>query len=273
VLARLVEARSDTGDFTGSGIDELFHELRLPAPSKVSNVLAQLERKALIRRGRDRGLWRVTPEGQAAVEEIMTGVELATLAAEASVGGTQLGGAQHAVILPEMGAPPGLLPVLRTFLQEHPFDTNVFGMTRFPDEERDEDIDPVGPALDVAREVCAAHGLEFHLASDRAMDDDLWTNIAAHMWASKYGIAFFEDMAEPKRGINYNLTIEVGGMLVAGRRTAMLKDESIATMPTDLVGKIYKPIKITKPVTVAKVLHKWIRDDLNLGACAKCPAK
>jgi hypothetical protein len=207
----------------------------------------------------------------AAVERLMTGVELATLAAEASVGGTQLGGSRQAVIAPEMGAPPGLLHVLGTFISEHPFDRNVFGMTRFPDEERADDIDPVGPVLDVAREVCVDHGLEFHLASDRAMDDDLWTNIAAHMWASRYGIAFFEDLAEPKRGVNYNLTIEVGGMLVTGRRCALLKDDSIDRMPTDLVGKIYKSVKIAKPSTVAKVLHRWMRDDLNLGSCPNCP--
>jgi hypothetical protein len=271
VLARLAEARSEAGSFTAGVVDELFHELRLPPPAKTSNAVLAHEKKGNVRRGSDRGLWLVTPQGVAAVERLMTGVELASLAAEASVGGTQLGGARHAVIPPEMGAPPGLLNALGTFLSQHPFDLNVFGMTRFPDEERTDDIDPVAPALDVAREVCAEHGLEFHLASDRAMDDDLWTNIAAHMWASKYGIAFFEDLADPKRGINYNLSIEVGGMLVTGRRCALLKDESIERMPTDLVGKIYKPVNLAKPSTVEKALHRWIRDDLNLGPCPRCP--
>lgn len=150
--------------------------------------------------------------------------------------------------------------------------TNVFGMTRFPDEDQAEPIDPVRPALKVARSVCELHGLEFHLASDRAMDDDLWTNIAAHMWASRYGIAFFEDLATPKRGVNYNLTVEVGGMLMTGRRCALLKDRSIERMPTDLVGKIYKPVQLQKPSTVEGALHAWIRDDLALGPCHECKA-
>ncbi len=102
------------------------------------------------------------------------------------------------------------------------------------------------------------------------MDDDLWTNIAAHMWASRYGIAFFEDLATPQRGVNYNLTIEVGGMLVTGRRCALLKDKSIERMPTDLVGKIYKLVDLNKPDTVEGALHAWIRDDLALGPCATC---
>jgi hypothetical protein len=270
VLARLVEARSESGDFSASGVDALFHELRLPGPVRTSNVIAALARQKLVRKGKERGLWRVTPKGVATAEERLTGIELAALSAEAEKGGSSLGGAPHAVLPPEIGAPPSLIPVLRKFLAEHPFDNNVFGMTRFPDEEAEDPIDPVKPALVVAREVCELHGLEFHLASDRAMDDDLWTNIAAHMWASRHGIAFFEDLAKPKRGVNYNLTIEVGAMLMTGRRCAILKDKSIERMPTDLVGKIYKSVDLAKTATVSKALHAWIRDDLGLGPCAVC---
>lgn len=270
VLARLAEARSDAGDFTAAVVSELFHELRLPPPAKISNVISALEKKRLVRRGAKRALWRVTPAGAASAENLVTGIELAALSAEAAVGGSRLGGAPHAVLSPELGAPPSLIPALREFLATHPFDKNVFGMTRFPDEEKAASIDPLKPALDVARAVCELHGLEFHLASDRAMEDDLWANITAHMWASRYGIAFFEDLATPRRGVNYNLTIEVGGMLVTGRRCALLKDKSIERMPTDLVGKIYRPVNLEKPETVEKALHAWIGNDLGLGPCAEC---
>jgi hypothetical protein len=211
VLARLAEARSEDGNFTAAAIDGLFHDLRLPGPTKTSNAVIRLERKGLVRRGKAKGLWRVTPAGADAAEKLVAGIDLAALAAEAVAGGSRLGGAPHPVLLPELGAPPALVPVLRKFLDEHPFDTNVFAMLRFPDEETPDPIDPVKPALEVAREVCKKHGLELHLASDRAMHDDLWMNVAAHMWGSRYGIAFFEDLARPKRGINYNRTIEVGG--------------------------------------------------------------
>jgi hypothetical protein len=89
------------------------------------------------------------------------------------------------------------------------------------------------------------------------------------MWASQYGIAFFEDRRN--RGLNYNLTIEVGSMLITGRRCALLKDSSIPRMPTDLVGKIYKSVDLDDPKTVSHALHVWIRDDLNLGSCPSCP--
>jgi len=57
-------------------------------------------------------------------------------------------------------------------------------------------------------------------------------------------------LATPSRGVNYNLTIEVGGMLMTGRRCALLKDSSIERLPTDLVGQIYKPVELQKPSTV-----------------------
>ena len=88
------------------------------------------------------------------------------------------------------------------------------------------------------------------------------------MWASRYGIAFFEDRRD--RGMNYNLTIEVGGMLVMGRRCSLLKDTSIERMPTDLVGRIYKEVDLSKLESVCDTLHAWISDDLGLGACSKC---
>jgi hypothetical protein len=200
---------------------------------------------------------------------MLSEIDMAALVAEAaSTGAPLLGHAHHSVVSPAL-APPGLVGPLSRFLESNPFDTNVFGMTRFPDEADEAVLDPVGPALEIARNVCHLHGLRFHLASDRAMDDDLWTNVAAHMWASKYGIAFFEDRRS--MGVNYNLTIEVGSMLMAGRRCALLKDQTIPRLPTDLVGRIYKPIDLDDPETVSGALHSWIRDDLALNACKECP--
>jgi hypothetical protein len=271
VLARLVQARSDEGGFRAVGVNALFDELRLPSPPKTYNVLAALERDGLVRKAEKvTGLWRVTPKGVAAADTLVTGIDLAALAAEAVTTGTILGGAPHPVILPEYGAPPVLVSILREFLREHPFDYNVLGMTRFPTEGEGEPPDPVKDALTIAGGVCRAHGLEFHLASDRQLHDDLWTNVAAHMWASRYGVAFFEDLATPKRGLNYNLTIEVGAMLMTGRRTALLKDSSIPRLPTDLVGRIFKEVDLSAPKTVEDALHAWARDDLGLGSCDDC---
>ena len=142
-------------------------------------------------------------------------------------------------------------------------------MTRFPDDQDESDSDPLTGALEAIREACRLHGLEFHLASDRMIVDDLWANVAAHMWACRYGIAFFEN--RKGRGINYNLTTEVGSMLMGGRRLALLKDASIEKLPTDLVGKIYKNVDFDDLDATAAAIHVWLRDDLVLGPCARCP--
>jgi hypothetical protein len=199
----------------------------------------------------------------------MSDIDLTALSAEAASTSTLLGHVEHTIIPPAF-APPGVIAGVRRFLEKHPFERNVFGMTRFPENDEDAHVlDPVREALDVARQACELHGLEFHLASDRAIDDDLWTNIAAHMWACRYGLAFFEDRM--KAGLNYNLTIEVGSMLMAGRRCGLLKDASIKKMPTDLVGRIYKDVNLGSPTTVSKAVHEWLRADLGLGRCSECP--
>jgi hypothetical protein len=266
----MAQTRGDSPDFTVRAVDVLFHDLSLPAPVKPHNVAAALERNGSIRRGRNRGVWRVTPKGRAESEKVVRGIDLAALIAEASATGARLGGAAHPVILPEFGAPPDLVGILRDFLDLHEFDRNVFGMTRFPTEGSSAPPDPVKKALEIARASCQAHGLELHLASDRQLHDDLWTNVAAHMWASRYGVAFFEDLAKPPRGLNYNLTTEVGAMLITGRRCCLLKDSSIPSLPTDLVGQIRKDVSLLDAESVETVLHAWIRDDLGLGPCPAC---
>lgn len=191
----------------------------------------------------------------------------AALAESATVAAPAFGHVRHPVVPPSL-APPEIMAGLQDFLEHHPFDNNVFGMTRFPDEQDDAIPDPVTNALQEAADACEAHGMEFHLASQRKIVDDLWSNVAAHMWACRYGIGFFED--QRGRGVNYNLSIEVGGMLTTGRRVALLKDDSIASMPTDLVGKIYTSVDLTKNGQVSDAVHAWLRDDLRLAACSIC---
>lgn len=248
-------------------IDALFDEFGLPRPKRVGNNLQTLERKQLVARGKGRGaVWRPTPRGRSEMQATFSNLDVARLLAQTtSISTVEFADTVHPVIPPSL-APPDLLGPVARFLDDHPFDQNVFGMTRFPSEAV---VDPVATALEVAREACKDHGLEFHLASDRAIVDDLWANVAAYMWASRYGIAFFEDRAE--RGINLNLTIEVGSMLMTGRRVALMKDATVPSLPTDLVGKLYKPVNLDDADTVLRRAHAWLADDLGLGRCANCP--
>ena len=268
VLARFAQARATDGQFAPKQLGMLFFEFALPNPGLISNLIAKLKSEHLLTKSAD-GLWQMTPLGRQTSIELLSEMDLASVKAESVSSNSVLGQVAHTVVPPTL-APPDLILALQSFLKEHPFETNVFGMTRFPEADgKNRKTDPVNPALEIAREVCALHGLQFHLASDRVMIDGLWQNVAAHMWASRYGIAFFEDSRD--KGLNYNLNIEVGSMLITGRRCALLKDKSVPKMPTDLVGHIYKDVDLSKPKTVSNALHLWLRDDLNLKPCPECP--
>jgi DNA-binding MarR family transcriptional regulator len=267
-IARVAEGRTAAAVFAPAEIESIFDDLGLPAP-KISNVLAKLEGQGFVTRGRGRAKWRLTPRGRRRSEELIGAMDLAALAAESrAVLGPHLAQATPSVIPPSF-APPELVQPLRQFLSEYPFDRNVFAMTRFPKPANGAADDPLDHALGVARVACSDHGLTLHLASDRMIVDDLWTNVLAHMWASRYGIAFIEDVEG--EGLNYNLTIEVGGMLITGRRTALLKDRGVEKLPTDLVGKIYKSVDLADSATVEAAVHAWLADDLGLGSCSNCP--
>lgn len=118
-------------------------------------------------------------------------------------------------------------------------------------------------AVPAIRSVCEAHGLTLHLASDRIVDEELFGNIGAHMWACRYGIGILEDRVG--RGLNYNVMTELGAMLVTGRRCAILKDMTLSTVPTDISGHIYKPVDIADLDQVGNETERWITDDLGYG--------
>jgi hypothetical protein len=262
VLAALATDRTDGRVTTAAAVMQLFEDLSLPAPAKIGNVFGSLKTKGYLTPTAVRGNYKVTPLGRAHAGEKMSGLDVVALIAEGAVDNAPLLGQTATALVPFTLAPPALIHPLRDFLADHPFDTNVFGMTRFPDA-RAGSKDPVGRALAVASEVCRDFGLEFHLASDRAITDDVWSNVMAHMWGCRYGIGFFEDRVE--RGLNYNLVTEVGAMIMTGRRVALLKDGSIEKMPTDFVGMIYKSVNLEDESTVCDRVRDWLKEDLRIG--------
>ena len=270
VLLHLAQVRSETGLASAKDVGELYLDLAISPPVRPGNILLSLEKSGLTAKARGHGQWNLTPLGKQRLTELdLEGDLPRVLAGIQEIGFSPFGGVGHPVVPPEM-APPELAHAVRDFLREHPFDANIFAMTRFPATDH-EKPDPVSGALEVARSAAAMHGFEMHLASDRAIVDDLWMNVSAHMWASRYGIALFEDLRS--RGLNHNMTIEVGAMLMSGRRCALLKDPSIGGMPTDLVGKIYKPVELADDQSVAETIHAWLRDDLGSSSCPKCPER
>jgi hypothetical protein len=260
VLAHLALQQSGDKAANPGAIKALFISLNLPVPKNISQHLAGLRAADMVMQPSS-GRWAVTPEGVEEIRRLMEGVgdEELSLAAQ-QTGEPSFAGTSHHLIPAEWA--PGTFRVgIARFLEGHPFESNVFGMSRYPDEK--EESDPVRQALTVCRGVCAAHKMEFHLASDRSVVDSLLANIAASMWASKFGILLLEDLEG--NGLNYNAIFEAGGMIVTGRRCLILKDESVAKVPTDIVGNIYKSVDLRDPDSVTAAVRGWITNDLALG--------
>jgi hypothetical protein len=166
-------------------------------------------------------------------------------------------------VVPPSFAPIRWIAEIEHFLEEYPFDQNVFLMTRFP-RGADDDVylDPIRDLIERGRSTLREFGLTLHLASDRNIVDDLFSNIAAHMWSSRYGIGLLEDRVE--RGLNHNVITELGAMLMTGRRCALLKDRTVGSLPTDLSGQIYKSIDFDDIDEFEVELRDWVTSDLNL---------
>jgi hypothetical protein len=279
VLGQLAGARNTNGWFGPADVDALFEALRVPAPGNVSQELARLRANGLVRNRRARPSWSLTPEGNVRAQDLIGEIDPAIVASEAAdVEGALLGHAVHTVL------PPSLAPLkwarsIHQMLEEFDFASNVFCMTRFPaDPDDTEYLDPVAEIVPVIRNVLLKHGLFLHAANERKLDEDLFGNVAAHMWACRYGVALFEDRLG--RGLNKNMAIEMGSMLITGRRCLMLKDRTIEPqggdrekemIPTDFIGQIYDAVDFDDLDGVAAVVHRWAGRDLGLGRCPQCP--
>ena len=257
VVAQLAQLRGE-GSFRTSDVQALFVSLRVPPPANVSRELGVLRQRGLVFRPTTTE-WAITPEGEAQLGDISLEWSAADLQ---TIYQADFAGQVHHTI-PAHLAPQHLVGPIDHFLEEHAFDRNVFGITRFPGDPGTEDgSEQIDLAIVESRQHLAAYGLELHLASDRSVADELWPNVSASMWACRYGLAIVEDRAGV--GLNRNVLIEVGGMLMTGRRCVLLKDRSVDGMPTDLVGHIYKSVDLDDPESIASAVREWCENDLGL---------
>ena len=258
VLADLATARSDDGAFETADVRRLFDAFRVPSPSNLPRDLAALERQGLVVRRLGGTGWAVTPEGEDAARTLLPPVEDSLELAAAAPQSAPFNNARRTTSGRTSPAPSRWREGIRRLTDEFAFEDNVFLMTRFPRGGTD---DPVAPVIDLARTTLAEHALHLHVASDRILDPDLLGNVAAHMWASSFGVAVFECRTEDH--LNENLLAEVGGMLVTGRRCALLKDVSVKRFPSDFAGQLYREVDLSKSDSVAQALQSWAIDDLR----------
>ena len=255
VVAHTAALRFGPVHFSRNQVVDTYTQLRIPQPRNLGAVLSRLGKTGMLVLS-ETGKWALTPAGEHRVAELGITIGAADFQTEYSA---ELAGSVHHTIGAEF-APLPLTGPIGEFLHEHPFDRNVFGISRYPADG--DTTDPLNRALGIARETLGDYSLSFHLASDGNVLDEVWSNVAAWMWACRYGVAFIETRSD--QGINRNVLIEVGAMLMTGRRCVLLRDESVERMPTDLVGQIYKRVDLDDPSTIEAALQEWCETDLRL---------
>lgn len=96
------------------------------------------------------------------------------------------------------------------------------------------------------------------LARDLALDPELWHNVRFCMDHCRYAIALFERIQQPD--YNPNVTLELGYMLALGRPCLILKDTSLPTLHTDIIGRLYLPFDTYKASqTIRHAIETWLK--------------
>jgi hypothetical protein len=88
------------------------------------------------------------------------------------------------------------------------------------------------------RNALAPHQFVAFRADDKQYHDDLWWNVLTYVYGCRFGIAVFERIED--EAFNPNVSLEVGYMTGIGTPVCYLKERTLRTLHTDLVGRLYK---------------------------------
>lgn len=272
VLAEVVGLRNGDGWFSAADISALALALRIPSAANPTRTLEQLKPHGWLLRRSGPKPWALTALGRQQAAELMSHQQYEQIEAElVGTPGVEFAAARHTVLAPSF-APARWQPGISRLLDKYPFELNVFCMTRFPSRDTDESASVIESVIQTLRHVVSQHGLHLHLASDRQTEDDLFGNVGAHMWACQYGVGLLEARHAARPGLNSNVLIELGSVLVTGRRCAILKDRTAPSPPSDLSGQIYKSVDFDDLGSIWSAAHGWLSKDLGLGDCSECPS-
>ena len=109
------------------------------------------------------------------------------------------------------------------------------------------------------RKVLDSHGISGVKADDKQYHDDLFPNVMTYLCGCGFGIAVFERIEAEK--FNPNVSLEVGYMFAFKKPVCLLKDRTLKTLHTDLVGKLYKAFDPQDPIkTIPDEITQWLFD-------------
>ncbi|QGQ25614.1 hypothetical protein F1728_24305 [Gimesia benthica] len=155
---------------------------------------------------------------------------------------------------PHFQEPVEINDSIRRFRKDHPKPENVaFLMMRFGNTQAHDDI------VTGIRDVFSGHGISVLRADDKQYHDDLLPNILTYIYGSSFGIAVFERLEGDD--FNPNVSLEVGYMFALKKPVCLVKDQTLKTLHTDLVGKLYRPFDPQNAKeSIKSPIEQWATD-------------
>jgi nucleoside 2-deoxyribosyltransferase len=149
---------------------------------------------------------------------------------------------------------PELAPFIDHFEADYPEPSKcAFLMMKYQDTGLHQAI------IKSIKDTCAQHGIAVLRADDKYYADELLPNVRTYMHGCGCGIALFERIKD--NDLNPNVSFEVGYMIAMGKPVCLLKDSTLPSLQTDLLGRLYEPFNTQKPeTTIPPVLTKWLKD-------------
>jgi len=154
----------------------------------------------------------------------------------------------------ELEPPIEIQESLARFKRDYPDPTKVaFIMMQFGETKAHDEI------VKAIRSVLDSQGISGVKANDKEYHDDLFYNVMTYLYGCGFGIAVFERIETEK--FNPNVSFEVGYMFALKKHVCLLKDKTLETLHTDLVGKLYKVFDPQDPSkTIPGKISQWLSD-------------
>ena len=134
---------------------------------------------------------------------------------------------------------------VEAFLEQHPFDRNVFVMVRYR-QRNDVLLSSVKDALKTAR-------LRAIVAREHNLTDDLYNPIACLLCCSQ-GVCIFDE-PEAEQVFNPNVAYELGMMHLLSRRCLILKHVQLRILHSDILMKLYEEYETVDEAV--GILREW----------------
>ncbi|WP_291117877.1 hypothetical protein [Empedobacter sp. UBA7248] len=141
----------------------------------------------------------------------------------------------------------------RFFKDNNKSQITAFLMMKFEDSNIQSNI------VEVIKNIFNKHHIKVLRADDKWYSDDLFTNIKTYLHCCNFGIGLFERVRSDY--FNPNVSLEIGYMMAMDKPVLLLKDDTLKSLHTDLVSRLYYTFDYQNPEKhLEYAIERWLKD-------------